>query len=77
MRFLSLPLNRDTKGNVSEWCLNKYHHPDDNRLSGAEQRAVRGGGWYSGLDRCYAESRSSASPHEENNATGFRVALIG
>jgi formylglycine-generating enzyme required for sulfatase activity len=63
----------DMAGNVLEWCLSKYHHPDDATLSGEGARVMRGGSWRYGRDAARAASRAYSRPDLRHNGLGFRV----
>jgi formylglycine-generating enzyme required for sulfatase activity len=41
----------DLSGNVWEWCLNKYEHPEQIQAdTSGESRVLRGGSWFSAAD---------------------------
>jgi formylglycine-generating enzyme required for sulfatase activity len=63
----------DMSGNVNEWCLNDYDHPQCRRLSGTARRVVRGGSWYLALVLARASSRVDHAPDGRYSNVGLRV----
>jgi formylglycine-generating enzyme required for sulfatase activity len=63
----------DMAGNVWEWCLNKYDHPDDIGIGGDEARVCRGGSWYRLQHYARASSRVSLDPVSRLSGLGFRL----
>lgn len=63
----------DMAGNVEEWCLNEYEHPERTDLSGTGRRVVRGGSWNDPLDRARAAYRYLVFPDGRASYLGFRV----
>ena len=65
----------DLSGNVWEWCLNKYAHPDQVAAdTSGDSRVVRGGSWY--VDPVYARGsrRGGYSPDNRSSFVGgFRL----
>lgn len=64
----------DLIGNVWEWCLNEYEHPERVHLGGSASRAIRGGSW--GCQRTMgacANRRHHAQPDDRFADLGFRV----
>src|SRR5262245_46654442 len=63
----------DMSGNVWEWCLNEYDHPQRTGLSGTARRVVRGGSW--GNDQGYARAsyRAYYAPGNRYYDVGLRV----
>jgi formylglycine-generating enzyme required for sulfatase activity len=64
----------DMSGNVWEWCLNEYKDPGRIGLNGKAVRVVRGGSWYSLLQRARAASRGCDAPGARDRALGVRLA---
>ena len=63
----------DLAGNVWEWCLNEYEHPERIQRTGREPRGVRGGSWYGDQARARADYRGGDHPHYRCGYFGFRV----
>ena len=63
----------DLSGNVWEWCLNEYDHPEQTGLSGTGRRVVRGGSWHGNQDHARAAARNDGDPGFSLLSLGFRV----
>lgn len=64
----------DMRGNVWEWCLNKYENPEDTTIDQSNARRVLHGGSWLNLD--YGDrtaSRNYRTPDFRNYDVGFRV----
>jgi formylglycine-generating enzyme required for sulfatase activity len=60
-------------GNVWEWCLNKYDHPDDTGIGGEETRVCRGGSWGRFQNLARASYRFNGAPGFRSYGLGFRL----
>ena len=60
-------------GNVWEWCLNEYDHPQRAGLSGTARRVVRGGSWLDGRAFARTPSRNFSVPDSRGSGLGLRV----
>ncbi len=75
----------DMHGNVFEFCQDwrdgeyyKYSPVQDPQgPNTAENRVMRGGGWYLTEEHCRSAFHSWLQPHERRDCVGFRVALVG
>jgi formylglycine-generating enzyme required for sulfatase activity len=66
----------DLSGNVWEWCLNKYDHPDlINPDSSGDRRMLRGGSWLGDPELARAAGRVRLDPGLRDRSLGFRVLL--
>ncbi len=75
----------DMRGNVSEWCLDRYtaEYPREDSVNPREPgqalprdiRVVRGGSYASFPDSCRCAARNSSPPSYQLKETGFRVVL--
>jgi formylglycine-generating enzyme required for sulfatase activity len=64
----------DLSGNVWEWCLNKYEHPEQIHAdTSAESRVLRGGSWFSAADFACSSRRIRDDPDLRYDSYGFRV----
>ncbi len=63
----------DMSGNVWEWCLNEYEHPERTALAGDARRVVRGGSWALNQADARAASRHPDDLDARFNDMGFRV----
>ena len=67
----------DLSGNVWEWCRNKYHQPDDDKVDGSDDlRALRGGSWDFFRDFARAAYRLNFHPASRVNYVGLRVVVV-
>jgi formylglycine-generating enzyme required for sulfatase activity len=65
----------DMSGNVLEWCLNKAIEPLSTRLSGGENRVLKGGSWNNTQEAARASSRVSRTPMTRAFNVGFRLII--
>jgi formylglycine-generating enzyme required for sulfatase activity len=64
----------DMHGNVSEWCLNKYHDLEDAAIDeSGDSRVLRGGSWFSYPELARAARRYGDLPAFRDSYGGFRV----
>jgi formylglycine-generating enzyme required for sulfatase activity len=63
----------DMAGNVWEWCLNEYDHPERTGMKGDALRALRGGSWRDHRYYCRAAFRYGYTPDSRDGHGGFRV----
>jgi len=65
----------DIAGNVVEWCVNKYHHPEvcEPRPNDLDLRVLRGGSWRYDQDHARCAYRSYGRPDVRYSNFGFRV----
>jgi formylglycine-generating enzyme required for sulfatase activity len=64
----------DLSGNVWEWCLNKYEHPEQIRADESGQtRVLRGGSWHGAADFASGSRRVRLNPDDRSDLNGFRV----
>lgn len=67
----------DMSGNVWEWCLNEYDHPENTGVGGEAIRAFRGGSWlnhgYSAVGDARVSARFTNNSRFRNHFIGFRV----
>lgn len=68
-------------GNVFEWCRDVYEenyaqNPESLRGNNGITRVIRGGSWDTGAAYCRAARRDYASPDDQYDFVGFRVALV-
>ena len=68
----------DLAGNVGDWCLNKYEHPEviEADTSG-DPRVLRGGSWYGNPDAVRSAERNWNDPGERVDNVGFRLVSSG
>jgi formylglycine-generating enzyme required for sulfatase activity len=81
----------DMHGNVSEWCLDRWHPsprhgPSDGRpwlepspevpQEGRDLRLLRGGSWFNGPRSCRSAYRSCNRPGSRDDCVGFRVCCL-
>jgi formylglycine-generating enzyme required for sulfatase activity len=65
----------DLSGNVWEWCLNKYEHPERIQAdTSGEARVLRGGSWYYSAGYACGSRRDGYDPGGRHDDYGFRVA---
>jgi hypothetical protein len=60
-------------GNVWEWCLNEYNHPERTELSGDVPRVLRGGSWDRGRASARTPSRFRDFARNRYDGVGLRV----
>jgi formylglycine-generating enzyme required for sulfatase activity len=64
----------DLAGNVWEWCLNKYHHPEQIEAdSSGDWRVLRGGSWDGDVRDAGSSRRGWDKPDYRDGSYGFRV----
>jgi formylglycine-generating enzyme required for sulfatase activity len=64
----------DMAGNVWEWCLNKYDHPEIiTPDSSGDRRVLRGGSWVYDAGLARADYRRRGSPGARDDYGGFRL----
>jgi formylglycine-generating enzyme required for sulfatase activity len=67
---------RDLAGNVWEWCLNKYGHPEQIEAdTSGDFRVLRGGSWLNYPEYARAPYRDGYDPEIRSFDRGFRVVL--
>ena len=72
----------DMHGNVFEWVqdwFGKYGSSPETDPTGpvsGSSRAIRGGSWFIGADRCRSAYRSSLTSDSRRDRVGFRVVLV-
>jgi len=65
----------DMAGNVSEWCLDRYHPlGSGGPFKPGVLRVLKGGSWYSWARDLRCAARQSAAPDYSDGYIGFRVA---
>ncbi len=62
-------------GNIWEWCLNKYDHPEQIEPDTSDRRVLRGGSWFNYPDGARAAYRFRSNPFYRYFDRGFRVVL--
>ena len=65
----------DLSGNVREWCLNEYEHPDRIQEAGDASRVLRGGSWLDHLVDAAAPVRVRSHLNHRSDLCGFRVVV--
>lgn len=63
----------DLSGNLWEWCLNEFSHPERIQTGGDMSRVVRGGSWDDDHDIARADHRSRYFHRLRDDYYGFRV----
>ncbi len=64
----------DLSGNVWEWCLNKYEHPEQIQPdTSGDWRVLRGGSWNSHADLARGSLRGRPRPDARSHYYGFRL----
>ena len=64
----------DLSGNVWEWCLNQYEHPEQSAAdSSGKARVLRGGSWNLNPDLARGSRRLGRDPENRYYNLGFRV----
>lgn len=65
----------DMSGNVFEWCLNKAADHFSTRLSGGDNRALKGGSWNNNQEAAKASTRFNRTPMTRAFNVGFRLII--
>ena len=65
----------DSAGNVWEWCLNKFSHPNETQSLADDfhPRVLRGGSWFEKSRHAQSSRRIEYKPHHRRGTVGFRV----
>jgi formylglycine-generating enzyme required for sulfatase activity len=64
----------DMAGNVWEWCLNKYDHPEHTTPDqSGDSRVLRGGSWLDLPGSARSSVRPGSNPDGRGNFVGYRV----
>ncbi|HRD93044.1 MAG TPA: SUMF1/EgtB/PvdO family nonheme iron enzyme [Accumulibacter sp.] len=64
----------DLAGNVWEWCVNKYDHPDQLEAdTSGDRRVLRGGSWGFYPDYARGSQRDGVAPGGRDGFIGFRL----
>ena len=67
----------DLSGNVWEWCLNKYEHPEQIQAhTSGDRRVLRGGSWDDGADLARGSQRFAYRPDARAGRRGFRLVSL-
>jgi hypothetical protein len=64
----------DMSGNLCEWCLNDYDHPENTGMVGVGRRPLRGGSFDDGPAGLQLTARRFNMPSHTRDDYGFRVA---
>lgn len=67
----------DMSGNVWEWCLNEFDHPNKIDPDGYANRVLRGGSWADNYSDATASVRHLNPPNRRSDRIGFRLAVTG
>ncbi|MCI0666522.1 MAG: formylglycine-generating enzyme family protein, partial [Methylococcaceae bacterium] len=63
----------DMSGNVWEWCLNEFDHPERTESEGNAFRVVRGGSWRDVQRNAGSSYRGGDAPDDRVSHLGFRL----
>jgi formylglycine-generating enzyme required for sulfatase activity len=66
----------DMSGNLWEWCLNEYQHPDQAGVGGHPARVLRGGAFIDAAEWAACAERFNDLPNRRLDYFGFRVVCV-